>query len=337
MAIFQLRKGKAGKFGKVKDIFICFVLLGGIYFIYTSVKETLATPLERGPNNGFDLSNITIPVDEVLGGGPPRDGIPAIMDPKFTSIEKSTLLGDSDIVISFSHNGETKAYPLKIIVRHEIVNDIVGGKPVLITYCPLCGTSMVFERVYNGVTHTYGVSGLLYNSDVLLYDHQTDSLWSQLKMEAVSGPKVGQKLQWLPSSEMTWKSWKTEYPKGMIQSFDTGFKLNYIRPSPYQSYFKSSRTMFPVPYTRQEISKKDWVIGVEVSGVYKAYSYDMLLNRDGKDILDEVGGAMIKIIFNPESKKVTVFNNKSNVQIPHVKLYWFAWQAFYPDTELYKD
>ena len=95
--------------------------------------------------------------------------------------------------------------------------------------------------------------------------------------------------------------------------------------------------MFPVPYTRQEISKKDWVIGVEVSGVYKAYSYDMLLNRDGKDILDEVGGAMIKIIFNPESKKVTVFNNKSNVQIPHVKLYWFAWQAFYPDTELYKD
>ena len=284
--------------------------------------------------NGFQVDNITIPLEEVRGGGPPKDGIPSIKKPKFIGVNDVDFLADNDLVISFGHDGDIRAYPLRIIVWHEVVNDVVGGKAVAITYCPLCGTSMVFDRVYNGLKHSFGVSGLLYNSDVLLYDYEKESLWSQLKMQAVSGPEVGQKLTWLTSTEMTWGAWKTKYPKGKVLSTDTGYKRNYSRMG-YQKYFASPDTMFPVAFTRTELAKKNWVIGVKIGEKYKAYPLNVLETLNGKALKDTIGGESVTIHYSTDSAAVSVRGGKDNELIPHVKLYWFAWQAFYPDTALY--
>lgn len=197
-------------------------------------------------HNGFDVSNATIPKSEILRGGPPRDGIPAIDEPKFLPVSKAHFLRDEDPVIGLVEKGEARAYPLRILVWHEIVNDTVGGRPITVVYCPLCGTGMVFDRRYAGEELTFGVSGLLYNSDVLMYDRQTESLWSQLKMEAVAGPQVGQKMHWLASEQMTWSAWKKRYPDSKVLSTETGYKKNYNSP-PYAGYEQTESTLFPVP------------------------------------------------------------------------------------------
>jgi len=168
------------------------------------------------PMRAFDFSNASVPRAEIRHGGPAVDGIPAIRDPKFVSVEDADYLRDQDIVIGIVRNGDARAYPLRILVWHEIVNDDFGTLPVAVTYCPLCGTAMVFDRRAGGETRTFGVSGLLYNSDVLMYDHESKSLWSQLAMKAVSGPAVEAPLAWLPSDHMTWVAWRHRYPEGKV-------------------------------------------------------------------------------------------------------------------------
>ena len=124
--------------------------------------------------NGFDLSAVTIPADEILQGGPPKDGIPAIMSPVFTAGEDADFINDDELVIGVVINNDARAYPIKILNWHEVVNDDFNGMPVAVTYCPLCGSGVVFDANIDGRQHQFGVSGLLYNSDVLLYDRQSD-------------------------------------------------------------------------------------------------------------------------------------------------------------------
>lgn len=298
------------------------------------VAVSFACQAQRSPHNGFDVSNSVIPVEEIVRGGPPRDGIPAILRPEFVAYDDDQGLRDSDLVISFTHNGDTRAYPLKILVWHEIVNDTVGGLPVIITYCPLCGTSMVFERTVGGGEKTFGVSGLLYNSDVLMYDHQTESLWSQLKMSAVAGPLVRTELTWLPSTEMTLGAWRAANPGGRLLSTRTGHGRDYSREA-YTRYKRSAETMFPVPFARTELKKKDWVLGVIVNDVAKAYRFEDLERAEDGALSDQVGDTPIRIRYADESGAAEVTKAGSGEPIPHVRLYWFAWQAFYPETELY--
>ena len=301
--------------------------------------EDKAARLERmaravDPFSGFDVSNATIPKSEILRGGPPRDGIPAIDEPKFLSVSKVDFLRDGDQVLGFVEKGEARAYPLRILVWHEIVNDTVGGRPIAVTYCPLCGTCMVFDRRYAGEELTFGVSGLLYNSDVLMYDRQTESLWSQLKMEAVAGPQVGQKMHWLASEQMTWAAWKKRYPDSEVLSRETGFRRDYNR-FPYAGYESTERTMFPVAKHRDELKNKEWVIGVVVDGTPKAYPVAELEKLGDAPFDDVVGGLPIKVSYDATSLRVEVKERASGTAVPNVRVYWFAWQAFYPETELY--
>jgi Protein of unknown function (DUF3179) len=127
-----------------------------------SAAVTALPPAEAMTKNGFDVSNATIPAEQILSGGPPRDGIPAIDEPRFVDVLRVAFLRDKDIVIGLNINGKARAYPLRILIWHEIVNDTVGGKAVAVTYCPLCGTAMAFERTVAGKTLSFGVSGLLY-------------------------------------------------------------------------------------------------------------------------------------------------------------------------------
>lgn len=291
-----------------------------------------SAPASEEQTNDFDLSNATVNKDEVLSGGPGRDGIPSIDDPKFISIESVDFLRDEDMVIGLVRGNTARAYPLRILVWHEIVNDIIENDAVAVTYCPLCGTAMVFDRNIDGKTRTFGVSGLLYRSDVLMYDRETESLWSQLAMKAISGPAVGKELTWLPSEQLTWKAWHEKYPHGEVLSTDTGHLRNYGGEA-YASYFASEKPMFPVPHTRTELKDKAWVIGIIMQGEAKAYPVDLL--PSGKAIKDSVGNTKIVVRYDAEKKHVQVTGDEGR-QIPSVMSFWFAWQAFYPETSLWQ-
>jgi hypothetical protein len=283
--------------------------------------------------NGFDVSNAIIPPSKILSGGQPRDGIPAIDRPKFISPARVNFLQPNDLVVSVTIQGETRAYPLRILVWHEIANDTIAGVPVAVTYCPLCGTAMVFNRNVNGSVLSFGVSGLLYESDVLMYDRQTDSLWSQLGMRAVSGRLAQTPLEWLASEHLTWAAWKQKYPEGKVLSTDTGHRRNYAA-LPYRGYEQSPGTMFPVSRHREDLPQKEWVLGVIINDEAKAYRLDAL--PPNQTIQDSVGAVPIGVIYDPATRHPRVFDLNTGEPIPYVQAYWFAWQAFYPQTSLWK-
>ena len=316
----------------------------GILFMHSMVRSfkwnlilsvimwvCFAPSAQAQTKNGFDLSGASINKNEIFSGGPSRDGIPSIDRPKFIAQNKVDYLRDEDIVIGLVRGDTARAYPTRILVWHEIVNDVIGEDVVAVTYCPLCGTAMVFDRKINGKVLTFGVSGLLYQSDVLLYDRESESLWSQLAMKAVSGPAVGKDLTWLLSEHLTWKAWREKYPHGKVLSIDTGYKRNYQMDA-YASYFSSEKTMFPVPHTRKELPDKTWVIGVVIDGMAKAYPISDLPNNA---IEDKVGGKQIVVRYDAE-KRYPQITGPEGEQILTVMVFWFAWQAFYPKTDLWK-
>lgn len=280
--------------------------------------------------NGFDLTNASIDVGEIMRGGPPRDGIPSIDDPKFVSVDRVDYLRDDDIVLGLVRGEKARAYPLRILIWHEIVNETFEGDVVAVTYCPLCGTAMVFDRNIGGRDRSFGVSGLLYRSDVLMYDRETESLWSQLGMKAVAGPEVGDSLVWLASEHMTWGAWRQRFPDGEVLSTDTGFRRNYGGEA-YASYFASDDPMFPVPQTRRDLPDKTLVLGVIIDGAAKAYPLDDL--PDGT-IADSLGGRSLQVHYDVESRHPQVIDADGE-EIPAVVVFWFAWQGFYPQTGLW--
>lgn len=169
------------------------------------------------------------------------------------------------------------------------------------------------------------------SSDVLMYDRETQSLWSQLAMKAVAGPKVKTALAWLPSEQITWKEWQQKYPNDKVLSTQTGHDRDY-QNTPYQSYENSPEVMFPVPTHRQELPRKAWVLGVIVNGEAKAYPLDKLPPR--QSINDTVGGTSIHVYYDPAARTATITNERGEI-IQGVMSYWFAWQAFYPHTGLW--
>ncbi|USD67180.1 DUF3179 domain-containing protein [Vibrio sp. SCSIO 43136] len=280
--------------------------------------------------NGFSLDKLNIERSQIFRGGPPKDGIPAIDQPTFIPAAKVDFLKPDDVVLAVTINGKSRAYPLRILVWHEIVNDQFQGQNLTITYCPLCGTAMVFDANIDGERHTFGVSGLLYQSDVLMYDRNSESLWSQLGLKAVSGDKVGQRLTWLPSQHLTWSAWQAKFPQGEVLSTQTGYSRNYAS-SAYQSYFNSPNVMFPVDYNRNELEAKAWVLGVIIDGQAKAYPLTELPKK--AQLSDTFAGQSLELDLNASTQEFSLKVN--NQPHPIVKVYWFAWQAFYPTTELY--
>ena len=288
--------------------------------------------IQAQTNNGFDLSNASIDRLEILSGGPSRDGIPSIDHPQFIPANQVNYLHDNDIVVGLVSKNTVRAYTTRILVWHEIVNDVIAGETIAVTYCPLCGTAMVFDRKIDGKVRTFGVSGLLYRSDVLMYDRESESLWSQLAMRAVSGPAVGKQLRWLPSEHLTWKAWREKYPHGEVLSLDTGYKRNYSGEA-YSSYFSSDKTMFPVPHTRLELPDKALVIGTIIDGKAKAYPVKDLPTDHA--IKDWVANKQVVIRYDADKQNPQIIGPKGQ-QIPYVMVFWFAWQAFYPETDLWE-
>ncbi|OVE77818.1 hypothetical protein BVX98_01800 [bacterium F11] len=275
-----------------------------------------------------------IPLEEIKAGGPPKDGIPALLRPKFLSSKEASYLEDEDRVVGITVGTESKAYPIQILNWHEIVNDQINKKGVVISYCPLCGTAMIFDATIEGKKHTFGVSGLLYNSDVLMYDHQTESLWSQLKMQAVTGKRVGTPLRLLASEVSTWKEWKTRHPKTLVLSQDTGYTRDYDQ-DPYKGYSKNKKLYFTVSHEDPSRHPKDWVFGLVEGTMAKAYPYKELANST-QPLWDQFAGRTIKIIYNEKSQTVRA-ESRTGQLLPGVSAYWFAWKAFYPDSEVFQE
>lgn len=302
-------------------------LISGLFILLTILKGNSQASL-----NNFKLTNLKIPLAEIKRGGPPRDGIPSIDKPKFYNSTTSSL-PDNDRILGVSFNSISKAYPINIMNWHEIVNDDFDGHPVVVTYCPLCGSGISFDALIDKETTTFGVSGLLYNSDVLLYDRQSESLWSQIEMMGVAGQQSGKSLKYINTSSTTWGAWKKQHPNSLVLSKETGFNRNYEQ-SPYASYAQSEQLMFPVNKSNDELSNKELVIGVTINKKSKAYPL-IVIQKQKSEMSDQLGGQSIFIKYNRLGHSATILGQQGKI-IPSVQMYWFAWQAFHPNTSVYK-
>jgi hypothetical protein len=171
----------------------------------------------------------------VVSGGPPPDGIPPIDEPRFLRPDDVAWLAEDEAVIALDVDGESRAYPVQILVWHEIVNDTVAGTPVSLTYCPLCNSALAFDRRLGDRLLTFGTSGKLYLSDLVMYDRQTESLWSQIEGRAIAGVLAGAEVTQIPVQMLTWKQWREANPDGWVLSRDTGAERDYGR-NPYVGY-----------------------------------------------------------------------------------------------------
>jgi len=224
-----------------------------------------------------DFSYHTVPFDDFLSGGPPRDGIRPLDEPTFISLDAGDeWLSPLEPVISFEMNGDQRAYPLQVLIWHEVVNDVVGGVPVTITFCPLCNSAIVFERTVDGRVLDFGTSGNLRKSDLVMWDRQTESWWQQLTGEAIVGRMAGTKLKFLAAPIVSWQDFKAHQPGGLVLSKETGFNRRYGE-NPYVGYDRVDNP--PFLFTGDldgRLQPKERVAAITVDGVDFAFPFSIL-------------------------------------------------------------
>jgi hypothetical protein len=246
-----------------------------------------------------DFSKHTVPYSEILSGGPPKDGIPAIDDPKFESVEAADeWLSPVEPVIFVQVGDDARAYPIQIFMWHEIVNDEVGGQPLVVTFCPLCNTGIAFERTVNGEVFDFGTTGRLRFSNLIMYDRQTETWWQQATGEAIAGELSGSQLVFYPAAMISWDEFKQAHPDGKVLSRDTGFNRNYGR-NPYTGYddVRKSPFLFVGPETPENLPAMARVLTVELGDETVAYPFDTL--SEIKVASDMVGGTEIVVFWEP--------------------------------------
>jgi len=241
-----------------------------------SAQQSLKHILRAYPDWSTNFSKTKIDFNELMAGGPPKDGIPAILNPKFISIKAaSDWLDWKEPVISFVSGEKAKAYPLQILIWHEIVNDKLNNIPILVTFCPLCYSSLVYDRRVRGVELGFGVSGLLRNSDLVMYDMYSESFWQQFTGEAIVGDMVGDTLKLLHSQIISFKQFSEAYPNGKILSRETGYNRKY-GSNPYRGYDDIDQTPFMYKGPEDDrLPANEKVIGVKLGEFSKAYPYEI--------------------------------------------------------------
>ena len=328
-----------------------------------------------GGNNDQNDNNKTgwlIPKDEVFDGGPGKDGIPALSNPEFISAEEADFMRPDELVLGIKEGNVVKAYPHQILDWHEIINDKAGSKKIAITYCPLTGTGINWDRVINERETTFGVSGLLYNTNLIPYDRETDSYWSQIRLESVHGDHIGKDALTYQLIETTWNTWTEMYPETKVVSLHTGFSRNY-GVYPYGNYKSSNSLIFPVKPTDNRLDLKERVHGIIFFFFLFVFSFGSF--PDGKTgiIHDRFKDTPLVVIGNKQKNYIASFiNNESRtfspsndvdgaifkdasdnyydmfgevIQGPSVdeKLeattsfmgFWFSFGAFYPSPKIY--
>ena len=247
--------------------------------------------------------------EEIAWGGVVVDGIPALTNPTLIPAAEADYLSPEEEVFGVEINGDARAYPLRILDWHEMFNDVIGGVPVSLAYCTLCGAGILFDTTVEGRDEplTFGSSGLLYRSNKLMYDHQTDSLWNQFTGEPVSGPLHGSgiALEIRPVAITTWNDWLADHPDTTVLSLDTGYVRDYRPGRPYGAYFADPELMFPAVVTDDRQAPKDQVFGIRAVGGARAWPLEAF--EGGAVINDRVGLIDVVLIGAAETRTVRAY------------------------------
>jgi len=282
-----------------------------------------------------DFTGAKVERSDLLQGCPVMDCIPSIEDPVFESAEAADRwLNHDDRIFAVYYQGIARAYPQRILNWHEIVNDWFEDVPVAVTFCPLCGSAVAFERRVDGIVTEFGVSGLLHNSDLVMYDRYEGSLWQQITGEAIVGKAArrDERLQQVPIITVNWQQWKEEHPDTAVLSRDTGFSRDYGR-YPYGTYEEDDQLLFGVPGLDTSLQIKTVVYGIEVGDHSKAYPESAF---DQSPVIEDTVGTTPVYLEREADGTITVTNLQNGESIIPIRLFWFAWAAFHPDTEVYR-
>lgn len=264
-----------------------------------ATREADLPPAGAEAEFSTDFSRHTVPYSEIRSGGPPKDGIPAIDAPAFVPVEQARdWLDPVEPVIRIEIGGEARAYPIQIVMWHEIVNDRVGGVPVAVTFCPLCNTALAFERSQGDRVLDFGTTGRLRYSNLIMYDRQTESWWQQATGEAIAGAQAGARLKAVPAAIIAWQDFLLAHPQGRVLSRDTGFDRPYGR-NPYLGYDDVSRPpfLYDGPATPEGLAPMARVLTIERGGESVAYPYATLQEMGA--VNDVVGGEPIVVLWVP--------------------------------------
>lgn len=318
--------------------------------------------------------NMKIRLEEITWGGVSVDGIPSLDHPRLIDALDADYLRADDLVFGVEINGDARAYPLRIMGWHEMFNEVIGGVPVALAYCTLCGAGILFETQVEGqeTPLVFGSSGFLYRSNKLMFDRQTDSLWNQFTGEPVSGPLVdsGIKLKIRPVTIASWENWKSKHPDSKVLSLNTGYNRDYGSGVVYNAYFASPDLMFPAAVRREdEVRRKDYVFGIRDVGAAKAWPVQVF--EGGRVINDAVGNRDVVLIGDASTRTVRAYErdgrtfvesgqtgmlsgqaglwrieedyleSPEGTRLPRVAghvSYWFAWDGYLGvKSELFQD
>ena len=356
----------------VTAVFVVVIIVAVAITLSLTQPDTgtqITTPLEipQTDAEGIMVTNgmkHLVPLEKIIGGGPPKDGIPSIDRPRFVQANDAAFLHDDDLGLGLEYNGIKKFYPFRILVWHEIVNDNIGDFPVLITYCPLCQSGVAFSREIRGRPVEFGTSGKLYNSNLVMYDRLTDSYWYQITGQAIAGELTGLRLEKRPIETVKWEDWKAAHPDTLVLSTDTGFLRDY-NTDPYGDYYTSEDVYFPLEHTDDRLHPKTFGYAIEINRAAKFYPRDELAKAG--IVNDMLGGKDILVVQDPETGAIRIFdrNFTGNIlafeiqdgkliddfgsewnfngqgtegiltQVIGEDLFWFSWAADHPDTELF--
>jgi hypothetical protein len=284
-----------------RNYFLLFILSFFVVTLFFVQQKSIAYGKDPRFSSSWpttDFSKLTISLDEIISGGPPKDGIPAIDNPNFISKEDAAKwLDPREPVIAIELNGQARAYPLQILMFHEIVNDKVGETAITVTFCPLCNAAIVFKSEIDGKETTFGTTGLLRNSDLVMYDRLTMSWWQQFSGKGIVGKHAGHRLDRIPSTILSYKKFQNLYPKGMVLSKKTGFSRSYGQ-NPYRGYDRIGNNPFllkdPVD---SRLPAMERVLGVIVNGNSRVYPFSTLSTL--KLINDSIVGKPVVVFSNP--------------------------------------
>ncbi len=346
------------------------IIIIAILVIAGCVKDD---PSDQNSSNNSNTNEWLIPISSVRDGGPGKDGIPSVDSPKFAAIENTQYLRDNELVLVRKSGNVVRVYPHQVLDWHEIINDQTSNDKLAVSYCPLTGSGMGWNReLYDGYVTTFGVSGLLYKSNLMPYDRRSNSTWSQLRLDCVNGSLIGTEAKFIQLVETNWKTVKIMYPSAEVLTTDTGFERPY-GVYPYGDYKESDRLIFTVGIVDDRLDRKERVLALINDNASKVYRFEDF--EDGTKIIeDNIGNHDYIIIGNKTQNYIVAFlkpegdisfssltnagdiimedslGNKWNIFGEAVDgpdsgmiltspvnfiAYWFSVAAFYPEVEIY--
>jgi len=318
---------------KIKIVLFLLLCISFINVSVAAQTNRAGNPRGYKPDALLEVFKLTqadsdVPFESIMQACPARDCIPSIDQPVFIPANSVDYLQDDDLLLVLTHNDMTRAYPTRILDRHEIVNDRFGSDPVAVTYCPLCGSGLAFDRRLNGQVLEFGVSSLLHNSDLIMYDRQTESLWQQITGGSFAGKSRGSQLKSLPLAVVEWKSWSQQNPHVEVLTV-ANIKTDMYMKDAYGDYAESDRLYMPVSATDARLHPKRVIYAMEIGE--QAFAIDSEWLKKQGQWSDDFNGQALVVTYGSDG---LVSASLDGNPVTITSMYWFAWYSFHPMTAL---